>query len=533
MFGKHIEGLEQALFEEAGDALFLFDPESDDLLAVNAAAERLTKLPREDLLKQSATYWFRFGGKGGKGGSTRLRQKAGDSGVHVQENYLLRTGQEGVWVPVNLMISRLHVQPRTLALITARDIRGQRKAEAELRKLNTYLDSIVDNVPLMLFVKEAESLRFELFNKAGEDLLGYRRADLIGKNDYDFFPKEEADFFIRKDREVLAGNKLVDIPEEEIQTARGLRTLHTMKIPILDEKGEPLYLLGISEDITDRKRMRDLLTQSERLAAIGRLSAGVAHEINNPLAVVANNLTVLERDCLGLLRVIDAYEARESAPDRTDVPTVAEAAEDVDLPYVRDNLQRLLQRTREGLERVTRIVDSLRGHARFEPARRQAVDPADLLESCVEILQKRVRDRDIRIERAFESVPRIEGIYSDLHQVFINLLLNACQAIETMPAGHPGRIGLVVRRERNTVVVEVVDNGCGIPPADLPLLFDPFFTTRDVREGSGLGLWISHSIIEAHGGRLEVESRQGESTCFRVVLSVGEQVAAGASSGSG
>lgn len=243
MFGKRIEGLDEALFEEAGDALFLFDPDTDALLAVNAAAERLTGLPRASLLQSPATYWFRFGGKGGKGGTSRLRQKASESGVHVQENYLLRTGQDGVWVPVNLMISRLHVQPRTLALVTARDLRGQRKAEAELRKSTTFLDSIVDNVPLMLFVKEAESLRFELFNKAGEELLGYRRTDLIGKNDYDFFPREEADFFIRKDREVLAGNKLVDIPEEEIQTARGLRTLHTRKIPILDEKGEPLYLL--------------------------------------------------------------------------------------------------------------------------------------------------------------------------------------------------------------------------------------------------------------------------------------------------
>src|SRR5207244_4028215 len=102
--------------------------------------------------------------------------------------------------------------------ITARDQRQQHEAYAQQRKLNAFLDSIVENVPIMLFVKDAESLRFELFNKAGEELLGYSRHDLIGKNDYDFFPKQEADFFIQKDREVLAGKKLVEIPEEEIET---------------------------------------------------------------------------------------------------------------------------------------------------------------------------------------------------------------------------------------------------------------------------------------------------------------------------
>ena len=123
----------------------------------------------------------------------------------------------------------------------------------ELKRATGFLDAIIENLPNMLFVKEAKELRFERFNRAGEELLGLERAQLIGKNDYDFFPKEQADFFQERDRATLAGKTVVDIPEEPIQTARGQRWLHTRMVPIADAAGVPQYLLGISEDITERK----------------------------------------------------------------------------------------------------------------------------------------------------------------------------------------------------------------------------------------------------------------------------------------
>ena len=136
---------------------------------------------------------------------------------------------------------------------------------ARMHRERLFLESIVENIPNMIFVKEAGELRFARFNRAGEELLGYQRDALLGKNDYDFFPPEEADFFIAKDREVLDGGELVDIAEEPIHTAhRGVRYLHTQKIPILGDDGTPLYLLGISEDITDRKRVRDDLERARR-----------------------------------------------------------------------------------------------------------------------------------------------------------------------------------------------------------------------------------------------------------------------------
>ncbi len=124
----------------------------------------------------------------------------------------------------------------------------------DLEKARIFLDAIIENIPNMIFLKDAKELRFVRFNKAGEELLGYKRGDLLGKNDYDFFPKDQADFFIKKDRAVLTSRRLLDIPEEPIETkSRGRRWLHTKKIPLVDARGKPQYLLGISEDITERR----------------------------------------------------------------------------------------------------------------------------------------------------------------------------------------------------------------------------------------------------------------------------------------
>ncbi len=138
------------------------------------------------------------------------------------------------------------------------------EANRDSERNRLFLLSIVRNIPAMIFVKEARELRFELFNQAGEELLGLKDADLLGKNDYDFFPKEQADFFTSTDRRVLAGKTVVDIAEEPIQTPHGQRWLHTKKVPILAEDGEPLFLLGISLDITERKNAQEALLERNR-----------------------------------------------------------------------------------------------------------------------------------------------------------------------------------------------------------------------------------------------------------------------------
>ncbi len=157
------------------------------------------------------------------------------------------------------------------------EIEEKRRAEAELRTTNAFLDSIIENIPHMIFIKDAEELRFVLFNRAGEKLIGRARQELLGKNDYDFFTREEADFFAAKDQETLRQKELQDIPEEPIHTReKGVRFLHTKKIPILGPDGTPAYLLGISEDITEQlsaaQKMRELsLAMENALDGMARL----------------------------------------------------------------------------------------------------------------------------------------------------------------------------------------------------------------------------------------------------------------------
>jgi PAS domain S-box-containing protein len=147
------------------------------------------------------------------------------------------------------------------------ELTERERAEEALKKSESFLTSIVENIPDMIFIKDAKELRFIRFNKAGEELLGHNREELLSKNDYDFFPQEQADFFTQKDREVLTSGQLYDIPEEPIDTKTGRRLLHTKKIPILDESGEPKFLLGISEDITERKLAQEKLQRSEKSLA--------------------------------------------------------------------------------------------------------------------------------------------------------------------------------------------------------------------------------------------------------------------------
>jgi PAS domain S-box-containing protein len=194
---------------------------------------------------------------------------------------LRKNGEE---FPGEGTISKLEVGDKTIVTVALRDITERKRVEKELKDANAFLDAIIENIPLMLFIKESQSLQFVRLNRAGEDLLGWPRQRFIGKSDYDFWPQAQAEFFVEKDRETLKRATIVDISEEPIQTRhQGVRILHTKKVPILDTAGNPIYLLGISEDITERSRIE----KEQRFLAEASVLLSASLDQEQTLATVA------------------------------------------------------------------------------------------------------------------------------------------------------------------------------------------------------------------------------------------------------
>jgi signal transduction histidine kinase len=249
------------------------------------------------------------------------------------------------------------------------------------------------------------------------------------------------------------------------------------------------------------------LVQNEKLASLGRVAAGVAHEINNPISYVTNNLAVLRRDTQAALAVLDAYR-------RGDAAAAARLEEEADLPYFRENFGRTCDKSLAGLQRVRDIVTNLRDFARLDEAEYKEIDVNAALASALEIVRHAAGQKGVRLQTQLEPLPPVPCHPGKVDQVFLHLLENAVQA-----CGPGGTVAARTRADPgNGVVVEIQDDGCGIRPEHRPRLFEPFFTTKPVGQGTGLGLSVSFGIIRDHGGTIEVESEVGRGSTFRVRL---------------
>jgi signal transduction histidine kinase len=277
-------------------------------------------------------------------------------------------------------------------------------------------------------------------------------------------------------------------------------------------------------------RTRAALAQAEKLAGLGRLAAGVAHEVNNPLAFVTNNLTVLRRDVSAALRLLEVYRAGREGLARSEPDRAAEAArleEEMDVAYVRGNLGRVLDRSLAGLQRVRDIVANLRDFARLDEGELKEADLNAGLAATAEILRHEFEKRQVTLRLCPGELPAVRCHPGKVNQVFLNVLLNAAQACA------PG--GVVQARTRpdapGAVVVEVEDDGAGIRPEHLPRVFEPFFTTKPVGQGTGLGLAVSYGVVRDHGGTITAESESGRGSLFRIRLPVAGPAAVAAPAG--
>jgi PAS domain S-box-containing protein len=352
-----------------------------------------------------------------------------------------------------------------------------------------FLDAIVENIPHMVFVKEAERLAFALFNRAGEELLGIPRDQLIGKNDYDFFPQEDADFFQKKDRETLSNKVLVDIPEEPLETARGTRWLHTKKVPIMDESGTPRYMLGISEDITERKAAETALRQAKddaetAMRELEAFSYSVAHDLRAPL------------------RSIDGFSQLllEENGERLDEEGKRQ------IGIVRDSAQRMGQLI-DALLLLSRVARS--------ELRRDRVDLSALARHSLSVLEHLGPERQAQVTIQ-------EGVFASGDQRLLGLLLDNLlgNAWKFTSKRADAKLEFGIDRSSGRDVYFVRDNGAGFDMKDHDKLFGAFTRLHSQYEfeGNGIGLATVQRIVARHGGSIWAEGATNQGATFFFTL---------------
>lgn len=380
----------------------------------------------------------------------------------------------------------------------AADESARRAAEAvvertrQIDEQRRFIERIVDSLPVGLYVVDRE-YRVHAWNRKRETgLQGVLREEALGRTIFEILRRQPADMLRQEFDEVFRTGAMTQF-EMPSNAAGELRTYRVSKIPMRINDAAVTHVITIGEDITEWKRAHERVAEAQRLAALGQLSAGVMHEINNPLATIAA--------CAESL----ALQLNEG-----DVPDT-----------LRDAIAEYTHIIDHEVHRSKRIVDGLLDFSRPRGDAREPVDPNEVVEHTLFLLKHHPRFKHVKVEASLDAdiEPPVYGSREQLAQVLMALLLNASDAMDGT--------GRVVIRSRNDgadggVVIEVEDQGRGIAGTELGRLFEPFYTTKSPGRGTGLGLSICYGIVADHGGRIEVDSQLGVGSTFRVHLPAGQ-----------
>jgi len=318
--------------------------------------------------------------------------------------------------------------------------------------------------------------------------------------------------------------------------------------PIKDKTGNVVQVIHVSRDITRKKELeislqkerlllgktnrqlkqaynelkqtQSQVVQKEKMASIGQLAAGIAHEINNPMGFISSNLASLDKYLEKLTQFI-AFQDTVIAglPNEKALSELQDKRKKLKIDYLIKDIPDLIAESRDGAERVSIIVQNLKNFSRVDNNEIELTSINDCLDTTLNIIHNELKYK-AEISKEYGDLPQVKGSAQQLNQVFMNILVNAAQAIQKK-----GAISIRTWREENNVLVSIADTGCGIPQQDLSRIFDPFFTTKEVGNGTGLGMSITYDIIKKHNGTITVESEVGKGTTFTVSLPVAEEAA--------
>ena len=374
------------------------------------------------------------------------------------------------------------------------EIGERRETEQQLRQTRAFLDIIIESLPAMLLVKEADSGKCVYLNRAGEELLGCERGDIIGKSAREVMQSQDADLVELQDEQALASSKAYEIYENTLNTRkRGPRIVRTKKVPVPDERGEPKYVIAFSEDVTDQRQLEEQLRHAQKMESLGHLTGGLAHDFNNLLAIVIGNLDVLAE-----LRQDDA------------------------------SLQELVQGAIGAALSGSELTRRLLAFARRQPLQPEQVNLNELVDEITKLLG-RTLGQDIEIKLDLDrSIPAVHVDRVQLETAIANLANNARDAMaqggrlliatrtafldQDYAAHHPEVVA------GKYVVVEVSDSGTGMPSEIMAHIFEPFYTTKAPGKGTGLGLSMVFGFMKQSGGHINVYSEPGRGTTFRLYL---------------
>jgi len=399
---------------------------------------------------------------------------------------------------------------------------------------------LIDNTPAIIYCTvPSGDFKMTFVSNNAYHVLGYRPEEMLADPNFWFdhiHPDDAPNIFSSLALVFTEGQRAY---EYRFRASDGAYLwMHDTLRLIRDEHGAPLEVMGSLTDITARKHMEvalqakgeeqqrlivklrdahEQLLQAEKMASIGQLAAGIAHEINNPVGFVNSNMGTLQSYVATLFGVIDDYE-RAGGADPLLAARYAAVRANADLAFLRQDVDELVKESMDGLKRVRDIVQALKDFSHVGETEWQVADLHRGLDSTLSIVGNELKFK-ATVEKHYGALPQIPCLASQLNQVFMNLLVNAGHAI---PEVTPMR-GLITIRtgaEGDWVWVEVGDNGHGIAPEHLSRIFEPFFTTKPVGGGTGLGLSLSYGIVNKHGGRIEVASQPGAGARFTVWLPV-------------